>query len=146
MKQLEEERSAGAQKTFVAEQVRRQQDSPQVGRLLLLYVDDTVGDATPFGNVRQRAYKTMPKDTLQITGQRMSVKPASKLAMHWQAVDGLAEPTDLRYQRQADRSARRPLRVLAVPADQEALQVGRHLSRRQSATPPLLRRTGLAGR
>ncbi|CAE6858054.1 Tn3 family transposase ISPsy30 [Paraburkholderia nemoris] len=90
MKQLEEESSAGAQKFFVAEQVRRQQDTPQVGRLLLLYVDDTVADATPFGNVRQRAYKIMPKDTLQLTGQRMSVKPASKLALHWQAVDGLA--------------------------------------------------------
>ena len=33
----------------------------------------------------------MPKDTLQLTGQRMSVKPVSKLALHWQAVDGLAE-------------------------------------------------------
>ncbi len=91
MKQLEDEGSAGAQKSFIAEQVRRQQDTPQVGRLLLLYVDDTVADATPFGNVRQRAYKIMPKDALQITGQRMSVKPVSKLALHWQAVDGLAE-------------------------------------------------------
>ena len=91
MKQLEEESSAGAQKSFVAEQVRRQQDTSQVGRLLLLYVDDTVADATPFDNVRQRAYKIMPKDTLQLTGQRMSVKPVSKLALHWQAVDGLAE-------------------------------------------------------
>ncbi|MHB9664134.1 Tn3-like element ISPsy30 family transposase (plasmid) [Pseudomonas amygdali pv. morsprunorum] len=91
MKQLEEESSAGAQKSFVAEQVRRQQDTPQVGRLLLIYVDDTVADATPFGDVRQRAYKIMPKDTLQLTGQRMSVKPVSKLSLHWQAVDGLAE-------------------------------------------------------
>jgi TnpA family transposase len=91
MKQLEEESSAGAQKSFIAEQVRRHQETPQVGRLLLLYVDDAVADATPFGKVRQRAYKIMPKDTLQITGQRMSVKPASKLALHWQAVDGLAE-------------------------------------------------------
>jgi TnpA family transposase len=91
MKKLEEESSAGAQKLFVAEQVRRQPDTPQVGRLLLLYVDDTVADTTPFGNVRQRAYKIMPKDALQITGQRMSVKPVSKLALHWQAVDSLAE-------------------------------------------------------
>lgn len=68
MKQLEEESSAGAQKFFVAEQVRRHQETPQVGRLLLLYVDDAVADATPFGNVRQHAYKIMPRDTLQITG------------------------------------------------------------------------------
>ncbi len=91
MKQLEEESSAGAQKAFAAEQVSRRQDTPKVGRLLLIYVDDTVADATPFGTVRQRAYKIMPKDTLQITGQRLSVKPVSKLALHWQAVDGLTE-------------------------------------------------------
>ena len=82
MKQLEDESSALAQKAFLAEHVRRQQDTPQVGRLLLIYVDDTVADTTPFGNVRKRAYKIMPKDTLQITGQRLSVKPESKLALH----------------------------------------------------------------
>ena len=91
MKQLEDESSALAQKAFLAEHVRRQQDTPQVGRLLLIYVDDTVADTTPFGNVRKRAYKIMPKDTLQITGQRLRVKPESKLALHWQAVESLAE-------------------------------------------------------
>ncbi len=39
-KQLEDESKAQANKQFLAEQVRRQQDTPQVGRLLLLYVDD----------------------------------------------------------------------------------------------------------
>ena len=91
MKQLEDESSAGAKQNFVAEQVRRQQDTPQVGRLLSLYIDDSVPDPTPFGDVRQRAYKIMPRDTLQTTAQRMSVKPMSKLALHWQAVVGLAE-------------------------------------------------------
>ncbi len=91
MKQLEDESKARANKLFVAEQVRRQQETSQVGRLLLLYVDDTVADATPFGDVRQRAFKIMPKDVLQIAGQRLSVKPTSKLALRWQVVDGLAE-------------------------------------------------------
>jgi TnpA family transposase len=91
MKQFEDESKARASKHFVAEQVRRQQDTPQVGRLLSLYVDDTVGDATPFGDVRQRAYKIMPKDALLSAAQRLSVKPASKLALRWQVVDGLAE-------------------------------------------------------
>ncbi|OOW86836.1 transposase [Xanthomonas campestris pv. vitiswoodrowii] len=91
MKRLEDESRAGAKQSFVAEQVRRQQETPRVGRLLLLYVDDTMADATPFGHVRQRAYRIMPKDALQLVGQRMSVKPASKLALHWQAVDSLAE-------------------------------------------------------
>jgi TnpA family transposase len=91
MKQLEDESSALAQKLFLAEQVSRQQGTTQVGRLLLIYVDDTVADTTLFGNVRQRAYKIMPRDTLQTTGQRLSVKPVSKLALHWQAVDSLTE-------------------------------------------------------
>lgn len=91
MKQLEDESSAGAKQSFVTEQMRRQQDTPQVGRLLSLYIDDSVPDPTPFGDVRQRAYKIMPRDTLQTTAQRMSVKLVSKLALHWQAVDGLAE-------------------------------------------------------
>ena len=89
-KQLEDESKARAKKQFVTEQARRQQETPQVGRLLLLYVDDTVADATPFGDVRQRAFTIMPKDALQIAGQRLSVKPASKLALRWQVVDDLA--------------------------------------------------------
>lgn len=92
MKQLEEESSAAAKQSFAAEQTRRQQNTPpQVGRLLSLYIDDSVPDPTPFGDVRQRAYKIMPRDTLQTTAQRMSEKPLNKLALHWQAVDGLAE-------------------------------------------------------
>jgi hypothetical protein len=91
MKQLEDESKARANKQFFAEQARHQQETPQVGRLLLLYVDDTVADTTPFGDVRQRAFKIMPKDRLQIAGKRLSVKPAGKLALRWQVVDGLAE-------------------------------------------------------
>jgi hypothetical protein len=70
--------------------VRRQQETPQVGRLLL-YVDGTVADATPFGDVRQRAYKIMPKDALQRAGQRLSLRPASKLTLRWRVIDGLAD-------------------------------------------------------
>lgn len=90
MKQLEDESSADAKQSFAAEQTHRQQNAPQVGRLLSLYIDDSVPDPTPFGQVRQRAYKIMPRDALQTTAQRLSVKPVSKLALHWQAVDGLA--------------------------------------------------------
>ncbi|WP_035355892.1 Tn3 family transposase [Edaphobacter aggregans] len=91
MKQLEDESKLRTNKHYVTEQVRRQQETPQVGRLLLLYVDETVADATPFGDVRQRAFKIMTKDALQSAGQRLSVKPESMMALRWQAVDGLAE-------------------------------------------------------
>jgi hypothetical protein len=72
MKQLEDESKVRTNKHFVAEQVRRQQETPQVGRLLLLFVDETVADATPFGDVRQRAFQIMAKDALETTGQRLS--------------------------------------------------------------------------
>jgi TnpA family transposase len=91
MKQLEEESSAAARKSFDAEQLRRQRETPQVGRLLSLYVDDSVADVTPFGDVRQSAYKIMPREALQSTAQRMSIRPVGKLTRHWLAIDGLAE-------------------------------------------------------
>jgi TnpA family transposase len=91
MKQLEDESKARTDKRFVAEQAQREQETPRVGRLLLLYVDDAVADITPFGDVRQHAFKIMPREALQIAGQRLSEKPASKLALRWQVVDGLAE-------------------------------------------------------
>ena len=56
--------------------------------MLSLHIGDSVSDSTPFGHVRQRA--NMPRDMLQTAAWRMRVKPASKLALHWQALDGLA--------------------------------------------------------
>jgi hypothetical protein len=53
-------------------------------------VDDSVADPTPFGEVRQRAYKIMSRNCCK-HGAARSVKPLNKLALHWQAVDGLAE-------------------------------------------------------
>jgi len=91
MKQLEDETKARTNTRFTADLARRQQETAQVGRLLLLYVDDAVSDATPFGDVRQRAFKIMPREALQIAGQRLSGKPASKLATRWHVIDEFAE-------------------------------------------------------
>lgn len=91
MKSLEDESKAEAKKSLAAEKLLRQQETAQVGQLLLLYVDDTLADATLFGEVRQQAFTIMPKDLLRIAGQRLSVKPTSELAMRWQMVDGLAK-------------------------------------------------------
>jgi hypothetical protein len=91
MKQIEDESKTRTNTLFVAEQKQREQETPRVGRLLLLYVDNAVADTTPFGDVRQYAFKIMPREALQIAGQRLSEKPASKLATRWQVVDGLAE-------------------------------------------------------
>lgn len=92
MKQLEDESRAGAKQSFADEQVKLHQDTSQVGRLLSLYVDDSVADPTPFGEVRQRAWKIMDRDVLQNTAQRMSIKPVSKLALHWQVGQTYPQP------------------------------------------------------
>lgn len=90
-KQLEDKCSATAKQTFAAEQAKRQQPTPQIGRLLSLYVDDSVADFTPFGDVRKRAYKIMPKDKLQSTVQRLIIKPPNKWVLYWQAADDMAK-------------------------------------------------------
>ncbi len=47
----------------------RQQATPRLGELILLYVDDTLTDATPFGQVRNRAFRIMPEEKLCSTGK-----------------------------------------------------------------------------
>ncbi len=91
MKQVEDACSAAAKQSFDTAQHWVQQEAPQVGRVLSLFVDETVADATPFEDVRQRAYTIIPREALQSVARRMSMKEASKLVRHWLAVDGLAE-------------------------------------------------------
>lgn len=89
MKRLDDDTKVMAKEMYVEQQLKRRQESPRVGQVLLLYVDDTLNDATPFGAVRQRAFKIMPRDQLRAAGQRLSTKP-SKLALRWEAIDKLA--------------------------------------------------------
>ena len=58
-----------------------------MGELLLLYVDDTLDDVTPFGKVRSRAFRIMPADALRSTGKLLTETPVSQLDLRWLAVD-----------------------------------------------------------
>lgn len=89
MKQLEDESRSVAKQLMADVQEKHRRETSKIGRLLSLYVDDSVPDPTTFGEVRRRAWKIMPPETLKTTAQRMSVKPVSKLALQWQAVDGM---------------------------------------------------------
>lgn len=89
MKQLEDESRSVAKQLMADVQEKHRRETSKIGRLLSLYVDDSVPDPTTFGEVRRRAWKIMPRETLKSTAQRMSVKPVSKLALQWQAVDGM---------------------------------------------------------
>lgn len=53
MKQLEDDTKETANKQAAKAQTQQQQAAPRVGQLLLLYVDDALEDATPFGSVRR---------------------------------------------------------------------------------------------
>ena len=87
MKKVEETTKTSATQRSVDAMTERQKATPQVGRLLRLYVDDTVVDATPFGVVRQEAFTIMPKDALLLTSKRLTEKPVSQMELRWQAVD-----------------------------------------------------------
>lgn len=87
---LEDETKKLAQDAFVEQQRKRQKESPRLGRLLLLYVDSTVADTTPFGTVRKRAFKIMPREQLEVAGQRLSTRPRSLLGLRWEVIDELA--------------------------------------------------------
>lgn len=87
MKKVEEATKISATQRSVDAMIERQKATPQVGRLLRLYVDDTVIDATPFGVVREEAFAIMPKDTLLVVSIRLTEKPVSQMEFRWQAID-----------------------------------------------------------
>ncbi len=86
-RQLEDETKAVATQQAAKIHVERQQATPRVGELLLLYVDDTLPDITPFGAVRHKAFHIMPADALRSTGKLLTETPVSQMDLRWQAVD-----------------------------------------------------------
>jgi TnpA family transposase len=86
-RQLEDDTKAVANQQAVKIHNERQQATPRVGELLLLYVDDSLTDVTPFGTVRHRAFGIMPEETLRSTGKLLTSTPVSQMDLRWQAVD-----------------------------------------------------------
>jgi TnpA family transposase len=86
-RQLEDETKAAAIQQAAKLHVERQQATPRVGELLLLYVDDALPDVTPFGDVRHKAFRIMPQDKLRSTGKLLTEKPVSQMDLRWHAVD-----------------------------------------------------------
>ena len=90
MKKLEEETKEVSERQFAQSQANKQQEAPRVGRLILLYVDDAIDDAAPFGTVRRRAFDIMPKDAMLTAGQRLCEKSPNQMELRWRAVDKVA--------------------------------------------------------
>ena len=90
LKRIEDDTRTKVQHELFQSQAKLSLDAPQVGRLLLLYVDDRFDDATPFGQVREQAFTILPRTALSLTGQRWCGKPTSPMELRWQAVDSHA--------------------------------------------------------
>jgi TnpA family transposase len=90
MKRVEEETKAIADQQFTKAYANQQRESPRVGRLLLLYVDEALDDFTPFGSIRRQAFTIIPKEALLLVGKRLCERPVSQIDLRWQAVDKLA--------------------------------------------------------
>lgn len=89
MKQLEDESRGVAKQLLADAQEKHWRETSKIGRVLSLYVDDSVPDPTAFGEVRRRTWKIMLREALKTTALCISVKPVSKLVLQWQAVDGM---------------------------------------------------------
>lgn len=89
VKKLEDETKKVSEQQFSQLQVRKQYESPQVGRLILLYVDDAIEDTVPFGSIRKQAFSILPKDAMLTLGHSLSKKSPSQMQLRWQAVDAI---------------------------------------------------------
>ncbi|MGF6980408.1 hypothetical protein QFZ94_008925 [Paraburkholderia sp. JPY465] len=100
-KKFEDDSKASADDAFIHAQIQRQKDTPQVGRLLQLYVDDSLDDVTPFGTVRRQAFSVLPRADLQQVAGLLSNKPVSQMELRWRAVDEVAGQIRTRLRPQA---------------------------------------------
>jgi len=90
LSRLESETKGNSVTAFFQAQAKRQQEAPQVGRVLLLYVDEAVDDTTPFGVVRKQAFAILPREALLSAGQRLCQEHVSQMDLRWNEIDRAA--------------------------------------------------------
>jgi hypothetical protein len=62
----------------------------QIGRLLLLYVDDNLSDSLTLGETRKIAFEILPKDSIRSAGENILRKRRYKLEAQWKERDKAA--------------------------------------------------------
>jgi len=87
VKSLEKEIKENATPHFDDNQAQIDQ---QVGRLILLYVDEGLSDFLTLGEARKRAFEILPKDSIRSIGEKMLKKPQDKQNRVWQERDKAA--------------------------------------------------------
>lgn len=90
LSRIEDETKAASMAAFVQAQAKRQQEAPKVGRVLRLYIDEAVDDATPFGAVREQAFAILPREALLSASERLCEAPVSQLDLRWDEIDRAA--------------------------------------------------------
>ena len=77
LSKIEDETKAKSLEAFTQAQAKRQQEAPSVGRVLLLYVDEAVDDATPFGSVRKQAFATCHESRCSALASGCAMSPSA---------------------------------------------------------------------
>jgi TnpA family transposase len=67
--------------------ISQKQKSKLIGKLLFVFVDDTLDDSTKFGEIRKQAFSIMPKEEINHTVQQLCTKQNTQLSLRWQAID-----------------------------------------------------------
>jgi hypothetical protein len=87
LRRIHEEVKAAADVARLEALKKQQLEAPRIGRVLLLYADDGIGDGTPFGAVRGKAFAILPREALLAAGQRLSDRSPGELDLRWRAFD-----------------------------------------------------------
>lgn len=84
VKKLEKEVNGKA--TLHVDENKVQMDQ-QIGRLILLYVDENLSDSLTLGDARKRAFEILPKEAIRSIGEKMIKKPQNKQIFLWKERD-----------------------------------------------------------
>jgi TnpA family transposase len=87
LRRIHEEAKAAADTARFEALKKQHLEAPRIGRVLLLYADDGIGDGTPFGAVRGTAFAILPREALLAAGQRLSDRSPGELDLRWRAFD-----------------------------------------------------------
>ena len=67
-----------------------QNDDKSIGKLLSIYVDDTLENSVAFGEIRDKAFKILPRSAVQVIAEKLSKKTQSKQEIKWKERDKIS--------------------------------------------------------
>jgi TnpA family transposase len=86
-KRLDDESKETANEEFFKQAQKQQKQVESIGRLLHLYVDDTLNDYLQFGAVREKAFSILPKERIAEVANQFIIKQITPMDFRWRAID-----------------------------------------------------------